>query len=89
MGQQKTRNHHKYSVNTARGDAEVIRPPFNLRRTLEKDELNLDGAAGGWIPSGKVGVRCTGVTVVAIMRIVFHKRGQAKRKVPQVPRFIR
>lgn len=48
----------KYDINGVRGEREIIRAAFNLRCTSEKDELNLDGAAGGrWLPSGKVEVR--------------------------------
>lgn len=33
-----------------------------MRYTFGKDELDLHGAAGGWLPSGKVGLRWTSET---------------------------
>lgn len=64
MDWRKARCRHKYGVNTARGEREIIRAPFNLRCTLEKDELNLAGAAGGRLPSGKVGACYANETTV-------------------------
>lgn len=63
VDQRKARSCHKYDVNAARGEREIIRASFNLQCTLGKDELNLAVAAGSWLPSGKVGTRYNNETV--------------------------
>jgi len=52
-GRSKARTLHKYTINTAEGKREIIRAPFNLRCAVQKDELNLAGAAGDLLAVAK------------------------------------